>query len=367
MKENTFNKATILVLTIGITIVMLVMVEGFLMALFMAAIFAGMLYPLYSKLKDKFGGKSSRAGMVTLLALVFVILIPLSLLLTIVAEQAFTFTESAGPEIKELMANPDHVLSKLESIPVINKVFPDQEKFAKILDNGVKALGNFVVQGLSALTSGTANFLFSFFMFLFAFYYFLIDGKFYLDRILYVLPLKHDEEEILVSRFTTVTKATLKGILGVGLAQGAAGGISMAILGVPHVLLWSVIMMVSTIIPVVGTAMVWIPASLYLMLTGHMVNGIILLAFSALVIGNLDNFIRPRLVGKTAQMPDVMILFSTLGGLAMFGVIGIVVGPIIASLFMTLWEIYGKAYKPILDPLNAKLIDPEDKKAADLK
>ena len=363
MNENTFNKATILVLTIGITITLLVMVEGFLMSLFMAAIFAGMLYPLYSNLKDKFGGKSSRAGLVTLLLLVFVILIPLSLLLTIVAEQAFTFTESAGPKIREIVADPDQVFKKLESIPLVKEIFPDQEKFVKIVGNGGKALGNFVVQGLSALTSGTANFLFSFFMFLFAFYYFLIDGKFYLDRMLYVLPLKHDEETILVSRFTTVTKATLKGILGVGLAQGVAGGISMAILGVPHVLLWSVLMMVSTIIPVVGTAMIWLPASLYLMITGHMVNGIILLAFSALVIGNLDNFIRPKLVGKTAEMPDIMILFSTLGGLSMFGIIGIVVGPILAALFMTLWEIYGKSYKVLLDPLNAQIVDSKDKKA----
>lgn len=359
MKQESFNKATILILTLGISVVFIGMIKGFLTAIFMAALFSGLLYPLYNKLKSKFRGKSSIAAMGTILLFIFIILIPVSGFFIIVIDQAIDAGTTVKPILQKMIDDPNTILIDIESIPIVHKLFPEQEKLLKTIDEVVNSVGNFVIGGLSGFSSGTASFVFSLFIFLFTIYYFLIYGKDYLETFLYYLPLKNEEEELLLTRFTRVTKATLKGTFLIGFIQGSIGAVTMALLGIPNVFFWGLIMIILSIIPAVGAAIVWLPAAVLLIMQGEMAKGIILIAVGAIIIGNIDNLLRPKLVGKDAQMPDLMILFGTLGGLAMFGISGVITGPIIAALFITLWDIYGKAFNEYLYPVHIDKIEKE--------
>ena len=359
MKQEQFNKVTILAMTIGISIIFIGMIKGFLVAIFMAALFAGLLYPVFRKLQSIFKGKTSVAAFGTILFFIFIILIPFFGFLLIVIDQAISAGKTVKPILTEILDDPDAFIHSLESIPIIHRLFPEQEQLVQTIDDIVKSMGNFVIEGLSDFSAGTANFVFLLFIFLFTLYYFLVYGKNYLETLLFYLPLKNEEEQLLLARFTRVTKATLKGTFLIGVIQGGIGAVGMALVGIPNVLFWGLIMTILSIIPALGPAIIWIPAAVLLILQGEIVKGIILIAIGAIIIGNIDNLLRPKLVGKDAQMPDLMILFGTLGGLAMFGISGVITGPIIAALFISLWDIYGKAFKEYLYPVQIDEIKEE--------
>lgn len=350
MKNNSFNRITVLLLTLLITGVFIAMVRGFLMAILLAAIFSGLLYPIFLKLTKKAKGRTSLASIVTILFFVFIIILPIGGILVLVVEQAINASETIGPTIQKNLGNQSTLLDRINEIPVVHQFFPDHGKFLSTIEGLIGGLGKFVINSLGQVSSGAVNFIIQFFIMLFTMYYFLIYGKNYLAWMLYMLPLKSDQENLLLSKFITVTRATLKGTFVIGIVQGAMGGIAMWIAGIPNTLFWGVIMAVFSIIPAVGPAIVWLPAGIYLLLIGNVTGGIGLILFGAIVIGNIDNLIRPKLVGKEAELPDLMIFFGTLGGLALFGAAGIIIGPVIAALFITLWEIYGATYSDSLDP-----------------
>jgi predicted PurR-regulated permease PerM len=183
---------------------------------------------------------------------------------------------------------------------------------------------------------------------LYTMFYFLIDGKTLLHKILYYIPLENKDEQQLLQRFTSVAKATIKGTLIIGIIQGALCGLGFALAGIPSPVFWGCLMAVASIIPSVGTAIVWFPALLILLLSKDIGGAIIISISCGLIAGNIDNLIRPRLVGRDTKKHDLFILFSTFGGIAMFGIFGIIIGPIIAALFVTIWEIYGKSFKEYL-------------------
>ena len=350
MNKDNFNRVTVLLMTLGISAIFISMVRGFLLAILLAAIFSGLLYPLYRKLLKKFSNKTSLASIVTLLLFVFVILIPVAGILAVVVDQAIDASQTIGPILKERIGEPNSLLDRLNDIPIVHQFFPDHTKFVEAVEGVIKGMGTFVIDNLGHISSGAVKFFFDFFVMLFTMFYFLIYGKEYLEWLLYCLPLNSEEENLLLSKFTTVTRATLKGTFVIGAIQGALGGVAMAIAGIPNTFFWGVIMAVFSIIPAVGPAIIWAPAAVYLIVTGNTAAGIGLALFGAIVVGNIDNVIRPKLVGQEAELPDLMIFFGTLGGLALFGAAGIIIGPIVAALFVSIWDIYAKTFRDQLDP-----------------
>jgi predicted PurR-regulated permease PerM len=151
-----------------------------------------------------------------------------------------------------------------------------------------------------------------------------------------------------VARFVSVTRATLKGPLVIGVIQGGLAGVAFALVGIQGALFWGTIMAVLSIIPAVGAAIVWIPAVIYLLGTGQIAAGLGLLVWCGLVVGSSDNVLRPILVGKDTKMPDFLVLLSTLGGIGVCGALGVIIGPIVAALFLTVWELYGEAFRDVL-------------------
>ena len=158
-----------------------------------------------------------------------------------------------------------------------------------------------------------------------------------------------DEEEI-VERFVSVTRATLRGSLLIGGLQGLLTGIGFAVAGVPGAAFWGTIVVVLSVIPGIGAPIVWLPAVFWLLATGDWVMAAGLAFWSALIVGSVDNLLRPKLVGSDASMSDLMIMVSTLGGISLFGPAGFIVGPIVAAVFVTLWNVYGRAFSESLPP-----------------
>jgi predicted PurR-regulated permease PerM len=152
----------------------------------------------------------------------------------------------------------------------------------------------------------------------------------------------------MLDKFTSVTRATLKGSLFIGILQGGLAGAAFAVAGIDNAVFWATIMAVLSIIPSIGSALVWGPACAILIMQGSVGTGIGLMIFCAIVVGSLDNLLRPILVGKDTRMHELMIFFGTLGGIMMFGIAGIFIGPLIASLFVTIWELYGVAFADML-------------------
>jgi predicted PurR-regulated permease PerM len=191
------------------------------------------------------------------------------------------------------------------------------------------------------------------FVMVYAMFFFLKDGEKILEKILYYLPLSHEDEELMLQRFSSITRATVKGTLVIGIIQGALAGFAFWLAGIDGAAFWGTIMAILSIVPGIGAALIWVPAVIYLFITGQLLAGLLLFAWCAAVVGTIDNILRPILVGKDAKMPDLLILVGTLGGLFLFGPIGFIVGPIVCGLFLTVWEIYGATFKDVLPPVKS--------------
>jgi len=342
------RKAFLLLLLVFISALFVSMIRQFLMTILLPAIASGLLAPLYQRIARAFRGRRALASIVTILVLLLVIVVPLGLVLGVCVNQAVRLTNTAGPWIEQQVRNPDRIAQWVERLPFADQVEPYRAQLITKLGEVVGQVGNFLVAGLSSATRGTVAFFFQFFLFLYTVFFFLSDGPRILRRILYFVPLPDADEARMVGKFVSVTRATLKGTLVIGVLQGGLAAAGFAVAGIGSTVFWGVVMVILSIIPGLGTALVWAPAVIYLAATGQTLAAVLLAVWCAAVVGSIDNLVRPWLVGKDTQMHDLLILFSTLGGLLLFGLPGFIVGPILAALFVTVWEMYGVAFADVL-------------------
>lgn len=346
LAADRFRKAFVLILTAGISLAFLATIRTFLMALLLAAVLSGICRPLHRWLSSLLRGWEGISALVTLLFVVVVVVGPLSTFLGIVTSQAFEVGHSLGPWVKERVAAEQAGTGLVAMLP--ESLQPYQSQILGRIGELAGQLGRGVVDVLAALTRGTLRFLLLLVITLYASFFFLRDGAAIRDRILSYAPLSPDEKERVVERFVSVSRATLKGILLIGSLQGALGGVAFAVAGITGAAFWGTVMALCSMIPGVGTALVWVPTTFYLVAQGrtHAAVGIVL--WFVLVVGMVDNFLRPRLVGKDTKLPDLLILISTLGGIFLYGPVGIIVGPLVAALFVTIWDIYGIEFRGYL-------------------
>ena len=364
MNKEAINKWVLLLLVFFISALFLSMISQFLMAIFLAGIFSALSYPLYRRFERWFKGRRSLASIATLLLIVFVVLLPLGGLLGIITGQAIKVGEAVKPWVERQLAEPDAISHALKSLPFYERVEPYRSLILKKAGEMVGGISGFLVGRLSSVTLGTVNFLFMLFIMLYTMFFFLMDGDKLIDKILYYLPLEDHDERRMLNKFTSVTRATLKGTAVIGLLQGILAGGAFAVVGIEGAAFWGAIMAVLSFIPGIGSALVWGPAVIILAATGHFAKAIGLGVFCAAVVGSIDNLLRPILVGRDTQMHELMILFGTLGGILMFGVVGVIIGPIIAALFVTVWEIYGVAFKDVLPSVTGSGTDGEAKNSS---
>jgi predicted PurR-regulated permease PerM len=261
--------------------------------------------------------------------------------------QALQVSEAVTPWVAERVeAGPDGSL--LPHVQLPSFLEPYQSVIVARLGELAGSVGRFLIERLAAATRGTIQFLFLLFVMLYAMFYFLREGPALIARIASYLPLSPAEERRVVERFLSVARATLKGTLVIGVVQGGLAGAAFAVVGLAGAAFWGTLMAVLSMIPGVGTALVWVPAAIYLYANERGAAALGLVLWCALVVGTVDNLLRPRLVGRDTQLPDLMILVSTLGGLILFGAVGILIGPLLAALFVTVWDIYGVAFRDLL-------------------
>jgi predicted PurR-regulated permease PerM len=361
-----FRAAFVLILVLAISALFVAVVWPFLQALLVGAILAGLCHPLYRWMVRLFRGRESLASVVTLLILFLLIVGPLSALLGLVVNQALTVSEHAIPWLQERFGAAgsfDVHQWLVERFPLIADLVPSQGEIVNNLGTAAKTAGGVLVTWASAFTAGTAGFFLHLFVMIYAMFFFLKDGSSILQKIFYYMPLRHEDEIRMLERFVSVTRATIKGSLLIGLIQGSLAGIAFYFAGIDGAAFWGTIMVVLSVIPGIGTALVWVPTVIYLYVIGSAVSATLLAIWCAGVVGTVDNFLRPQLVGRDAEMPDLLILIGTLGGLFFFGPIGFVIGPVVCGLFLTALDIYGATFKSILPPVKSlntdAMVEPE--------
>lgn len=355
IRGRKFRHAFVLLLVAIISLLALAIAWPFLKPLLLGAMLAGLCYPLYRWLKARFRGRASLASFTTLLILVLVAVGPLGAFAGVVISQALDVSEKAIPWAREHFGPTsrfnvhDWLVSR---VPVLAPYVPSQETIVDNVGLAAKSAGGFLVAAASRLTAGTASFLLNSFVMLYAMFFFLRDGKTILEKVIYYVPLRHEDELQMIQRFTSVTRATIKGTVIIGVVQGTLAGLALWAGGIAGAAFWGTIMVILSVIPGVGSALVWVPAVIYLFVNGQVLAATLVAAWCAAVVGTIDNVLRPMLVGKDARMPDLLILVGTLGGLFLFGPIGFIAGPLVFGLFLTVWEIYGAAFRDILPPVK---------------
>ncbi len=358
MQRGIVNKSVLLTMVFIMSAVFLIMINQFLMPLFMAGLFSAMAKPMHGWISKKLGNRDTLASGITILGVILLVLIPLSILIGVIVAQALKVGQSVTPWVQTFINEPTTLGVYFEKIPYYEQVLPYRDEIIQKLGAFVGSVSSFLIDSLSSITKMTMDAIFGTIIMLYVMFYFLTMGDVLLKKILYFLPLHDNDEQRLLVRFTSVTRATIKGTLIIGLMQGTICGFAFALAGIEGAVFWGSVMAVSSVIPAFGTAIVWGPALVILALIGDFTGVVLLAVICGGIAGNLDNVVRPRLVGKDTEMHDLFVLFGTLGGLAMFGLLGIIIGPIIAALFITIWEIYGDAFDEHLPNVETFINQP---------
>lgn len=340
-----FHQAFLLFLVAGISLLFVLVIRPFLLAVLLAAVFAGLAHPPYRWMLRRLRGRRALAALLVIVVLLLGVAVPLAGFLTMVASESVQVSQGAGEWFRDQAGRLADLRNFVSRIPFADRVLPEGEQLAEQFRELAGRAGPALMGNLAAATRGTLNFFLQLFVLLYAMFFFLKDGPDILQTILSYIPLGTTEKEEMLERFVSVTRATIKGSLLIGAIQGAAAGLAFWFVGVPGAAFWGTVMAVLSVIPAVGAALVWIPAVVYLFLIERVGAGIGLLVWCALVVSTVDNFLRPRLIGHDARMSDLLTLLSTLGGIFLFGAVGFIVGPIVAALFVTIWHIYGRTFR----------------------
>jgi predicted PurR-regulated permease PerM len=356
ISATTFRTAFVLILVLAVTALFVAVTWPFLKPLLLGAMLAGLSRPLYSWVKRLVRGRRSLAATLTLLILFVLVAGPISAFVGVVVAQAIHVSDQAIPWVQQHFGAASTFNAHdwlVQRFPALSPYVPEQAQILESMGRAAKAVGSFLVVGAGQLTTGTAGFLLDLFVMLYAMFFFFRDGPRIIEKIFYYMPLSNRDEELLLERLTSVTRATIKGTLVIGIIQGALAGLGFWVAGIDGAAFWGTIMAVLSVVPGIGAALIWVPAVIYLFISGQTLAATLLLAWCAAVVGTIDNILRPALVGKDAKMPDLLILIGTLGGLFLFGPIGFIVGPIVCGLFLTVWDIYGTTFREILPPVRS--------------
>lgn len=324
-----------------LAVAMLYLIFPFIYPVFWAAVIAIIFYPMHKWLKNHLGLESISAFLSVLL-IIAIVFLPLTLVTILLANQAINlYMIISENDLSEHIGQLIDILQNTPLAPYLDQI---QQKWAQSATEVIKNISLTLLNSARQITSSSVRFLGQFFIMLYTLFYFFRDGPKMLGRLMHLSPLGDKYEVKLYDKFTSTASATLKSTLIIGGIQGAIGGILFWIAGIPAALIWSVIMIILAVIPVLGAPILIVPAGLIMLGLGNMWEGVFLL-FGGGGVALIDNFLRPIMVGKDIQMHPLIVLFSTLGGIILFGVSGFIIGPIIASLFLAIISIYDYYYR----------------------
>ena len=339
---------------------------GFLLPVFWAVVLAVLFTPLFTWFERRLGGRSTLAALLTLGTVLVAVVAPLVVLGMLVTQEAIgVYQQVARGEIDltEPVAAVERMLPQLSQRA--EELGVDFDQIRENVATSALAVSQEVVSRLLGFGQQAVEFTLLLAVTLYVLFFFVRDGGALRETLIQALPLGDPREERLFTKFAAVTRATVKGTFLIAAVQGTIGGIAFWALGLGSPVLWGVLMGVFSLLPAVGGAIIWVPAAVYLLLSGAWVKALILAGIGAGIMGTVDNALRPILVGRDAGMPDYMILLSTLGGLATFGFSGLVMGPVVAGLFLTVWEIFTEEFGPADDEPKVPGLTPHQAAASE--
>jgi predicted PurR-regulated permease PerM len=334
---------TFLVLLITVSLAFGWILWPFYGAVFWGIILAILFAPVYRRLLRLMRFRRTLAALATLSIIIVMVILPLSLITAALLKQAagvYQMIQSGELNFARYFEQMVGVLPTWVTGLLDHFGLEDIGSLQQKLAAGATQGSQFLAKQALGIGQNTLDFVISFFITLYLAFFLIRDGGSLAARIKEAIPLDSHHKRNLFKKFATVVRATVKGNVLIAIAQGALGGIAFWFLGVQGALLWAVLMAFLSLLPAVGAALVWLPVALYLLATGAVGQGVGLIVYGVLVMGLVDNLLRPILVGKDTKMPDYIVLISTLGGMSIFGINGFVIGPMIAAMFMAVWDIF---------------------------
>jgi len=356
-EQLKFGQWFLVLALIGLLVIFVLMIKSFIVPIVLAGVFASLFFPLFERLTRWLGGRAGMGAFLSCMALLLLLLIPVYLLINIVAQQAVSLYDQVQPQVQQLFNATSEDWAVVRSHPLVHRLHLDAIDWEKTIQDGIKTIAASAGKIINITSKGTFLGITYLLMTLFTMFYFFRDGIKITRTLLSYLPLSDGHKKSLIVRFNSISRATVKGTIILGFIQGILGGLTLWMFGFTSALLWGMVMVFLSILPFLGSWMVLLPAAIFELAMGRIGNGIGIALISILFISNIDNVLRPRLVGRDAGMHDLMIFFSTLGGISFFGIMGFIVGPVVAALMITLLDIYGIEFKKLIDSTTSSLDD----------
>ena len=349
-REHIFFAITLLLTTLSFYLFYHIL-SPFLGPIVWAILLTIVFYPLFQKLQRLLKKKEGLSALVMTLLVILVIVLPSTFLMISLANEVV----DAYHNLEE-MIKTGRLQAYMEQVREIAPIKWTWAKLGQYMDlshadpfefllKNLRQVSTFLFNQTSKILKGLSSFLIGFFFALLSLYYFFKDGNRLLGSLRELVPIPSRERDLILLRFKDMIYAAIYGGIVVAIVQGLLGGLIFWILGISSPILWGTAMAFLSFIPIGGTALIWAPASFLFIIQGNFLKAIILFLFGALVISMVDNFLRPRLISSKTNIHPLLLFFSVLGGIQAFGLIGIVAGPLIVTLCLTLIEIYVQGFK----------------------
>lgn len=339
--HQKFFYLLLFVVTLGLCWIL----SPFFGAVFWGVILAILFQPVQRALVARMGKRRNLAALTTLALIILIVILPVVFVTATIVQEigvAYQEIQSAQPNYSRYLSEAVHALPTWVQQLLAKAGLTNIPGIQRKLADGAAQISQFAATQALSIGQNTFQFVVGFGVMLYMVFFLLRDGAEIGRRVRRALPMDEEHKRLLLSKFTTVVRATVKGNIAVALVQGALGGLIFWFLGIDGVVLWGALMAFLSLLPAIGASLVWIPVALYFLMVGAIWKCVILVAFCGGVIGLVDNLLRPLLVGKDTKMPDWVVLISTLGGMELFGITGFVIGPLVAALFMASWDIFAR-------------------------
>jgi predicted PurR-regulated permease PerM len=343
MERSQYARVVFLCLLVLTLYFVFLILRPFLTALVWAAVLATAAYPLFQRLSRRLK-RPRLASVLTCVLITLLVVVPLIVVLMLLAQQSVQAYDLLQSKIN---------LKGISRLDVVRNTVPYQWALSKMqalglpepdlratLVRAVRAISEFLVGNSAAVFSGLAKSVFHFFIALLALYYFLLRGRNVLRRIRSLASLRPEHQQLIAQTFRDTTAATLQAGFLTSLVQGMAGGIVFLLFGVSSPLLWGAVMAVLSLVPVVGTALVWLPVGIFFLLTGAVAKGAAFLAVCALIVGSIDSVVKPFFIGRKTEINTLWLFLGVVGGISVFGFLGFILGPVLITILLALIEIF---------------------------
>lgn len=343
--RRTSERGFLITLLVLITAICLYLIAPFFGAIVWAVVAAVLFQPIYTRLNQRLAGRSNWAASLTLILFLLLVIVPAILLGTALigeASDAYDQLQAGEFDFGAMLTDIEKALPRWAQRQLSVYGFDDIDALRQRIEETLANSLEFLISQAFNVGQSVFRFFLTLGVMLYLTFYLLRDGRSLIGKIADVIPLAAANRVILADKFIVVIRATIKGTFVVAMIQGALGGLIFWLLDIPGALLWGVIMAAFSLVPAIGTAFIWAPVAVYLLATGSFWQALILFICGTFIIGLVDNILRPILVGRDTRLPDYVVLISTLGGLSLFGFNGIVIGPLLAALFIALWGLFAE-------------------------